>query len=127
MPIVTLVVGGLLTLLGILGYVMSETHSLTALIPLAFGVLIESCGALALQPRFKKHAMHGASALALLGAAGSTVGFVSFLRMVSGATVARPFAAQMQAAMFLICLIFLGLCVRSFREARAAREAAGVA
>ena len=127
MPIVTLVVGGLLTVLGILGYVLGETHSLTALIPLAFGVLIESCGALALQPPLKKHAMHGASALALLGVAGSTMGFVSFLRLIAGGAVARPFAAQMQAAMFFICTIFLGLCIRSFREARAAREKTGVA
>ncbi len=127
MPIVTLVVGGLLSLLGILGYVLGATHSLTALIPLAFGVLLESCGALALQPRFRKHAMHGAALLALLGVVGSAMGFVSFLRLITGGPVARPFAAQMQAAMFLICLIFLGLCVRSFRAARAAREAAGIA
>jgi uncharacterized membrane protein HdeD (DUF308 family) len=127
MPIVTLVVGFLLSLVGILGYVFSETHSATALIPLAFGSLLEAFGALALQPRFKKHAMHLASLLALLGVAGSTMGFVSFLKLITGTPVARPFAAQMQAAMFIICLTFLGLCVRSFREARAAREAAGIA
>ena len=71
--------------------------------------------------------MHGAALLALLGVVGSTMGFVSFLRLITGGPVARPFAAQMQATMFLICLIFLGLCVRSFRAARAAREAAGIA
>jgi hypothetical protein len=84
LPIVTLIVGGLLSLLGILGCVLSETHSLTALIPLVFGILLDSCGALALHPRFRKHAMHGASLLALLGVAGSTMGFVSFLRRARG-------------------------------------------
>ncbi len=122
MPILTIVVGALLSLLGILGYVFSESHSLTALIPAAFGTLLEVCGALALRPELKKHAMHGASLLALLGVAGSAMGFLSFLRLITGGDVAaRPLAVRVQAAMFVICLVFLGLCVRSFRDARARR------
>jgi spore maturation protein SpmB len=125
MPIITIAAGALLSLLGILGYVFSESHSLTALIPLAFGSLLEACGALALRPALKKHAMHGASVLALLGVAGSATGFVSYLKKITGSDVARPLAAQMQAAMFVICLVFLVLCIRSFREARAQRLAGG--
>jgi hypothetical protein len=127
MPFVTIAVGALLSLLGILGYVLSESHSLTALIPLGFGSLIEACGALALRPELKKHAMHGASALALLGVLGSAPGFVSFLRLITGADVARPLAAKVNAVMFVICLLFLGACIQSFREARARRNADGTA
>lgn len=127
MPVVTIVVGALLSLIGILGYVFSESHSLTALIPLVFGSLLEMCGALALRPDFKKHAMHGASVLALLGMLGTVMGFVSFLKLITGTPIARPLGAQMQAAMFVICLVFLVLCIRSFREARARRMAAGAA
>ena len=127
MPVVTIVVGALLSLVGILGYVFSESHSLTSLIPLVFGSLLEACGALALQPKLKKHAMHGASVLALLGILGSAMGFVSFLKLVTGTPLARPLGAQMQAAMFIICLVFLVLCIRSFREARARRLATGAA
>ncbi len=127
MPVVTIVVGALLSLIGILGYVFSESHSLTSLIPLVFGSLLEACGALALRPEFKKHAMHGASVLALLGILGSAMGFVSFLKLITGAPIARPLGAQMQAAMFVICLVFLVLCIRSFREARARRVATGAA
>lgn len=127
MPKITIIVGSLLSAIGILGYVLSESRSLTALIPFVFGSLLEVCGFLATRPEYKKHAMHGAAALALLGVAGSAMGFVSFLKLVTGGEVARPFGAQMQAAMFVICLVFLGLCVRSFRDARAAREAARVA
>ncbi len=123
MAIVTLVVGGLLSLLGILGYVLSDSRSLTALIPLGFGVLLEVCGALALRPEFKKHAMHGASVLALLGIGGSATGFMKFVQMLGGADVARPFAVRIQGAMFLIMLVFLGLCIRSFIQARIRREA----
>lgn len=127
MPIVTLVTGGLLSLLGIFGYLSSESRSLTALIPLAFGMLLDTCGALALIPRFKMHAMHGASVLALLGILGSASGAVKFLGLLAGDPVSRPMAVQVQAAMFVICLVFLGLCVRSFREARARRQAAASA
>jgi uncharacterized membrane protein HdeD (DUF308 family) len=127
MPKITIIVGTILSAIGILGYLLSESRSLTALIPLVFGSLLEVCGVLATRPEYKKHAMHGAAALALLGVAGSAMGFVSFLKLLTGGDVARPLGAQMQAAMFVICLIFLGLCVRSFREARAARDAARTA
>lgn len=45
MPLVTIVVGALLPALGIVGYVFSESHSVTALIPVGFGSLSEACGA----------------------------------------------------------------------------------
>jgi NADH:ubiquinone oxidoreductase subunit 2 (subunit N) len=122
MPIVTIVAGGLLTLLGIFGYLASESQSLTALIPLAIGLPLETCGALAMRPAFRKHAMHGASVLALLGVLGSAPGAVRYLRVVtSSAEPARPLALQMQTAMFVICLLLLVLCIRSFTSARARR------
>ncbi len=123
MPIVTLVTGGLLSALGILGFALSDPRSLTALIPLAFGTLLEVCGALALRPELKKHAMHGASVVSLLGILGSAPGAISFLRLITGGDVTRPFAVKIQAAMFIICAVFLVLCVRSFQEARARRIA----
>lgn len=127
MPLITIITGSLLSLLGILGYFFTDTRSLTALIPLAFGTLLELCGALAMRPDLKKHAMHGASVLALLGVLGSARGAIGFVRMLGGATVTRPFATQVQAAMFVICLIFLVLCIRSFREARRRRVAEATA
>ncbi len=123
MPIVTILTGSILSALGIFGYLFSDTRSLTALIPLAFGSLLEMCGALAMQPKLKAHAMHGASALALLGVLGSTMGLVSFLKLITGGDVSRPLAAKIQAAMFTVCLVFLALCIKSFREARARRVA----
>ena len=121
MPFVTIAAGALLSAFGILGYLYSDTRSLTALIPLAFGTLLEMCGALATQPKLKAHAMHAASALALLGVLGSTRGLISFLELLSGGDVARPLAAKVQAAMFTVCLVLLVLCIRSFRQARARR------
>jgi hypothetical protein len=124
MPIVTLAVGGLLSMLGIFGYLFSESRSLTALIPFAFGSLLEVCGALAMRPELKKHAMHGASVLALLGIGGSAGGFLTLLQWVSGPDAAIPFAVVIKSAMFVVCTVFLLLCIRSFIQARAQREAA---
>lgn len=124
MAITTLVVGSLLSALGILGYILSEPRSLTALIPFLFGALLEACGALALKPELKKHAMHGASVIALLGTLGAAPGAWKYLTTLFGATVARPLAVQFQAIMFVVCAVFLALCIRSFRQARARREAA---
>jgi len=126
MPIVTIVVGVLLSTIGLLGYLSSDSRSLTALIPLAFGSLLELCGVLALNPAMKKHAMHAASMLALLGMLGSARGLPGFVTVLTGGTVARPVAAIVQGAMFVICLVFLVLCIRSFRAARQARQAAAV-
>jgi len=124
MPVITIVTGVLLSTIGLLGYLSSDSRSLTALIPLAFGSLLELCGVLALNPAMKKHAMHGASVLALLGALGSARGLPDFVTLLTGGDVARPVAAVVQGAMFVICLVFLVLCIRSFRAARKARQAA---
>lgn len=126
MPIVTIVTGVLLSTMGLLGYLASDSRSLTALIPLAFGSLLELCGVLALNPARKKHAMHGASILALLGMLGSARGLPGFVTLLTGGDVALPVASVVQGAMFVICLIFLLLCIRSFRAARQARQAAAI-
>ena len=127
MAIVTLVAGTLLSLIGIGGYLLSDPRSLTALIPLAFGSLLEVSGALALRPELKKHAMHAASLIALLGTLGSAAGAFRFAQMLTGTPAARPVAVMAQTAMFVVCAVLLALCVRSFRQARARREAAGAA
>lgn len=65
---ITLAVGAVLTLLGIAGYALTGAASLTALIPSLVGVLILACGLLARQEKLRRHAIHGALAVALLGA-----------------------------------------------------------
>ena len=121
MPIATIITGTLLSIIGVLGYVLGDSKSLTALIPLAFGTLLEGCGALALRPEWKKHAMHAAASLGVLGAAGSMMGAVKFIRR--GGDVARPLGVTMQTVMFGVCTLFVVLCVRSFMVANANRRA----
>ena len=112
----TIVFGLLLTLLGLGGYVLSGTSSVTALIPAFFGLPLLLLGFVARSESIRKHAMHAAAALALLGWAGAVF---SLMRTPTGPR--SPAAVFSQGAMVLLTAIFVALCVRSFIAARRAR------
>lgn len=115
----TVIFGLLLTLLGLAGYFLTGTSSLTALIPAFLGVILIVLGFLARSDHARRHAMHAAALVALLGFAGA---LFSLLRTPLGL---RPgMAVFSQMATVLLTGIFLALCVRSFIEARRARRAA---
>ena len=120
----TIWIGVLLALVGIIGYVASGMVSPTALIPAGFGLVLIILGFLARDESKRKHAMHGAAVVGLVGFLGSVNGFVGVARMMAGQEVARPMATVAQAAMALITLVFVWLCVRSFIQARRARQGA---
>lgn len=120
MPTTAIVSGILLMAVGVAGYsaASDQENSPTALIPAAVGLVIALLGALALaKPAWRKHAMHAAAGVGLLGllAAGGRLGMV--LARDQGSTLGR----LSLAAMALICGVFLALCVKSFRDARRAR------
>ena len=77
----TIVFGILLTLLGLVGYFLTGTSSLTALIPALFGLLLLVLGFLARSESMRKHAMHAAAAVALVGCVGA---LIPLLRTPSG-------------------------------------------
>lgn len=110
--------GIILAVLGIGSYVMTGAASPTALIPAAFGILFIIFGVIARKEALRKHAMHGAAVLSLLGIAGSAGGVLSTLTLLGGGTVDRPEAAIAKAAMTVICIVFLVLAIRSFINAR---------
>ena len=112
----TIVFGVLLTLLGIGGYVLAGGVSLTALIPAFFGLPLVVLGFLARSESIRKHAMHAAAALALVGWAGAVF---SLMRTPQGPRSA--IAVFSQSAMVVLTAIFVALCVRSFIAARRAR------
>jgi hypothetical protein len=123
----TIVVGVLLILLGVVGYVGlfgGGAYHTTALIPAFAGVVFAVLGALAMNPAYRKHAMHGAAMLGLLGFLGGAMGIVKLLKWMGGTEPARPGAVIAQTVMAVICAGFVVLCVRSFIAARKAREAA---
>ncbi len=119
MPKITLITGSLLVILGILSYVVTGMQSATALIPSFFGVIFVILGALGFKENLRKHVMHAAAALALISMIATFKGGVlGGITLLSGGEVARPPAAISMGIMFVICLIFLILCIRSFVVAR---------
>ena len=114
--------GGLLIALGVAGYFMTGQQSITALIPAFFGFAIEVSGAVAMKEHLRKHAMHAAAGFGLLGLLGSGPGLFKLPALLSGEEFERPAAVISQSVMAVLCGVFLALCVRSFIEARRARE-----
>ena len=115
--------GIILSLLGIIGYAASGAESITALIPTFFGIPILVLGLLGRKEHLRKHMMHAIAALALLGFAGSVRGLGSLFTMLGGQDVLRPMATIMQSIMALLTLAFIILAVKSFIDARRTREA----
>jgi len=117
---VALVTGALLVLTGAGGY--ASFQSPTALIPVAFGVLLAACGLVARREHLRRHAMHAAAAVALLGFLPSVPGLLGIPDLLAG-EAARPAAVVLRSVMAVLCLGFLVVAVRSFVAARRARTA----
>ena len=119
MPKITIAFGVLLTLLGLGAYLFSGSASWTALIPAFFGLPLVGLGVLAATKEgARKHAMHAAAAVALIGFVGA---LMSLLRTPAG--VRSAVAVYSQVAMVILTGVFVALCVRSFIAARRARRA----
>ena len=122
----TIICGALLVLVGIVGYGTSEVQPPppTALIPAFFGAALILCGGLAFNVKFRKHVMHLAAMIGLVGAIG---GFMPLIRQMSNPEKEfNPLAKSAVAGelMIAVCVVFVGLCVNSFIQARKARKAA---
>jgi hypothetical protein len=113
----SVVVGGLLVVLGVAGYVMTGMVSVTALIPAFFGVVIAACGVLARAETRRKTMMHAAMGVALLGILGSFSGLIAVSR---GLMAGEPLgaAAISRSLMAGMLIVYLVMGVRSFIAAR---------
>ncbi len=120
---VTLFFAVALIALGLVGYISTGSAHPTALIPAVLGVLLGIFGALAMSPNDgrRKLFMHINVTLGLLGFLGTVMGLIQWCEMLAGTAVKNPPATESKAAMALICLIYVALCVRSFIAARRAR------
>jgi O-antigen/teichoic acid export membrane protein len=116
---ITIVVSIVLLVLGLIGFLLSQPQSPTALIPAGFGAVLLLLGLLARQEKMRKHAMHTAVLIALAGLIGAVV---MLIRALSAETIERPLAFTMQALMALTLGVFVALCVKSFIDARRKRE-----
>jgi hypothetical protein len=133
---VSVIVGLLLTGVGLFGYFGTGTSSPTALIPAGLGVPLVVLGVLAYQDRLRKHVMHLAAVIGLVGFLGCAVMAVPSLpALVRDGKVMKPnkeggerdatAAVWSQLVTGVVCGVFEGLCVNSFIQARRRRTQAG--
>ncbi len=127
MPLLTLVFGVVFVLLGVVAYLVTGMQSVTALIPAFFGVVFVVLGVVMRDASRARHAGHAAAVLALLGLLGSARGVPSVIALAQGGEVERPGAAVAQTVMVVLCLAYLALAIKSFIDARRARDASGTA
>ncbi|RMG01598.1 MAG: hypothetical protein D6735_11575 [Acidobacteria bacterium] len=116
-----IVCGLLLILVAFIGYgygLAIGNASLTALIPLVFGVVLLALGFFAQKKdELRKTLMHIAVVVASIGF------LVPLSRIISTINqFTLNFAAAMLISMTLICLIFVILAVKSFVDARRSRQ-----
>jgi len=120
----TIICGALLVLIGIVGYGTSEVQPppITALIPAFIGAALVVCGALAFKDNLRKHVMHLAAMIGLFGFLG---GFAPLIRQIVKGNDFDPMKKPAIAGelTILVCLVFVGMCVNSFIQAKKARKA----
>ncbi len=120
---VTLVFAVVFIALGLVGFISTGSAHYTALIPAVLGLLLGIFGVLSLSPDAgrRKLFMHINVTLGLLGFLGTAMGLIQWFQMLAGAATKNPPATESKAAMAILCLIYVALCVRSFIAARRAR------
>jgi hypothetical protein len=121
----TIVFGFMLVVLGLIGYFGTGHAHPTALIPAGFGLLLMLCGKMGDTLEQKRHAMwmHIAVLIGLVGFLATAKALWQLVQLVRGMPFAYPAAVESKAAMAMLMLIFVLLCVRSFIVARRSRLA----
>lgn len=117
MPATTRLVGILLIVLGLASYMITGRTSVTALIPALFGAVFLALALVARAENARRHAMHAAVAIALLGLLAT---LARALPAVAAGQIGRP-AVLAQIVMSAILAFYIWLGVQSFRAARRAR------
>jgi hypothetical protein len=116
MPSTTRIIGIVLMVIGLASYWLTGRTSITALIPAFFGIAFVGLAYIARNAAARRHAMHVAVALGLLGVIG-TLGRA--IPAVLDGQLARPAVlAQIVTGLVLGYYVYLG--VQSFRQARRA-------
>ncbi len=123
MPTITIILGVLLIILGVVSRVLSDSPSVTVLIPAFLGAAFLIAGLVALRDGARKHAMHAAAVLALLGIIGGATALLQLPALLSGGEVVRPLAVGARSLTAVLCAVFLVLAIRSFVRARLLRRA----
>jgi hypothetical protein len=126
MPQLTMTIGILMVILGVIGYFASGMASWTAFIPSIIGVIFLLLGVWARNMASRKLAMHIAMGLALLlvlGMAGQAV--PNLIKLAQGEELERPLALMSQVVSSILLIVLLVFGVKSFIDARKAQAGGG--
>ena len=117
MPNSAISTGRILIIIGVIGYVVSMINartSATAMIPAAFGIVLLILGYIArMKENLRRHLMHAAVLVALLGFIAVAVRLISKFTEI---TFSAAYVSQIATSIVLLAFIFLS--VRSFMKAR---------
>jgi hypothetical protein len=120
----TIIFGILLGLVGVVGYLGTGGEHRTALIPAYMGLPFILLGALAYRDGWRKHVMHLAAALGLIGfLVTAYLAWPGLVTLAAGGQVEHPAAVYSKSVTALLCAVFVALCVNSFIQARRRRAA----
>lgn len=114
----SMIFGAALIAIGMIGYLAGGASSVTGLIPAFFGVALLGLGWWATKGK-EKTAMHIAAVVAALGAIAPLSRILPGL--AGGGELGLAFWTNV--IMFVVCGVFLALCIKSFMDARKARAA----
>jgi hypothetical protein len=120
---ITVLFGVLLIILGAASYILTGHKFPTSLIPVAFGILLVIFGSMAETPVSRRRMlfMHIAVTVGLLGFLATAPALFSAFQLFKGKLFPYPAAIEEKAAMSVLLLIYVVLCVRSFIAARRSR------
>ncbi|GAB3998748.1 hypothetical protein [Nocardioides marmoraquaticus] len=116
-PRTTVIVGAVLVVVGVLGYLLSDSRSLTAFIPSVLGVVLVVCGIVG--ARKPKIGIHAALVVALVGVLGTIPNVLGLGELFSGDSD-RPLAVVSGTVTFVLLVAYLVIGIRSFVAARRA-------
>jgi hypothetical protein len=115
-------VGIVMIAMGVVSIAETPSSLFDIVFPAGLGMLFILMGLLARKEQLKKHAMHGAAMLSLLGLV-LTIPALSVLGAQShGGMPPHAITSFAQMATGVLCLVFLVAAVRSFIVARRARQ-----
>ena len=118
MSSLAIIFGILLNIVGLFGFLETGATHYTALIPCALGLLLILSGLIAKKENLRRHAMHVAVLVALLGFLGTASAFGKINLLFAATADPKAAAIMAKSATAFLCLLFFILCVRSFVKAR---------
>lgn len=122
-PSIAKFAGSALIIVGLIGYYATGAASITALIPAFLGLLLGIFGYMAAaRPAARKHFMHGAALVALLGIIGTITAIPDLFTVIGGGDTGNNAAVVSRSITAVICTVFLAITVKSFVDARKSQK-----